>query len=212
MDKKHVVFDMDGTLVDSMGYWLNVVNEYFEKNNLNKTYNTAQIFKDYVVAMSITELIEYLNREHNINIEKQVFIDGLNGIMKKHYEKDVKLKKNVIKYLDELKNRNVKMCIASSTKEDLIELCLERLGIRKYFDFVLSSVTVGKGKSNPLIYNIAREKFNVESMNIAVYEDSLVALRTAKSANFYTIAVYDEHLRYNFDEFKNEFDEAIYEF
>ena len=212
MDKKHVVFDMDGTLVDSMGYWLNVVNEYFEKNNLNKTYNTAQIFKDYVVAMSITELIEYLNREHNINIEKQVLIDGLNEIMKRHYEKDVRLKKNVIKYLNELKNRNVKMCVASSTKEDLIELCLERLGIRKYFDFVLSSVTVGKGKSNPLIYNIAREKFNVESMDIAVYEDSLVALRTAKSANFYTIAVYDEHIKHNFDEFKNEFDEAIYEF
>ena len=104
------------------------------------------------------------------------------------------------------------MCVASSTTESLIELCLKKLQIRNYFDFILSSVSVGIGKSSPLIYNIAKNRFNVKSNDIAVYEDSLTALRTAKSANFYTIAVYDKYLKYNFSDVKNEFDEFLYEF
>ena len=212
MDKKYAIFDMDGTLVDSMGYWLNVVNEYFKKNNLIKDYNNIDIFKNDIIAMSISELTKYLKKEYKIDIADEQLIAGLNEIMKAHYEKDVKLKKNVITYLNELKNKNVKMCVASSTTESLIELCLKKLQIRNYFDFILSSVSVGIGKSSPLIYNIAKNRFNVKSNDIAVYEDSLTALRTAKSANFYTIAVYDKYLKYNFSDVKNEFDEFLYEF
>ncbi len=209
MEKKIAIFDMDGTLVDSMGYWLNVVSEYIEEKKHNIKVEKDKIFKDDVVTMTDVELAKYLKNNFGYNISEDELVRGFESIMERHYKYDVKLKSNVQDYLEKLKNENVKMCVASSTPEHLIELCLEKLNIRRYFDFVLSCATIGTGKNEPKIYNEAKNIFKADAKDIAVYEDSIVALKTAKGAGFYTIGVYDKYSKNKWDEIKTTAEEVI---
>lgn len=202
MDKKYAIFDMDGTLVDSMGYWLNVVSEYVEEKKHNINVENEKIFKDDVVTMTDVELAKYLKNVFGYNISEKELVEGFESIMERHYKFDIKLKNNVLSYLEKLKLSNVKMCVASSSPEYLIEMCLTNLNIRKYFDFILSCQTIGIGKNEPLIYNTAKNIFKVNEKDIAVYEDSIVALNTAKNAGFYTVGVYDKYSKSKWEEIK----------
>ena len=84
------------------------------------------------------------------------------------------------------------MCVASATAEDLMDACLTRLGVARYFSFLLSCETVGAGKNRPDVYLEAAKRLGAPPEDIAVYEDALYAANTAKQAGFYTIAVRDD--------------------
>ena len=113
-------------------------------------------------------------------------------MMDEHYRKDIPLKIGVHAYLEALHSRGVTMCVASATAEDLMEACLTRLGVAKYFSFLLSCETVGAGKNRPDVYWESAKRLGAEPVEIAVYEDALYAAETAKSAGFYTVAVRDD--------------------
>ena len=119
-------------------------------------------------------------------------LQGFDKLMENHYKNNIVLKEGVLDYLNKLYNNNVKMCVASSTKRNLIEFCLKSKKIDKYFNFVISCRDVGKGKSDPLIYNTCAERFGVKNNDIAVFEDSYVAMTTVKNAGFYVISVFDK--------------------
>ena len=84
------------------------------------------------------------------------------------------------------------MCVASATAEDLMEACLTRLGIARYFSFLLSCEAVGAGKNRPDVYLESAKRLGAAPTEIAVYEDALYAAKTAKQAGFYTVAVRDD--------------------
>ena len=84
------------------------------------------------------------------------------------------------------------MCVASATAEHLMESCLTRLGVRNYFNFLLSCETVGAGKRSPLVYQEAARRLGAVPGDIAVYEDALYAVQTSKAAGFYVLGIYDD--------------------
>lgn len=86
------------------------------------------------------------------------------------------------------------MCVASVTAEYLIKACLERLGVLDCFDFILSCENMDTGKNSPQIYMEAAERFRAAPAEIAVYEDALYAIETAKKANFFVVAVPDDSM------------------
>lgn len=192
MDKKYAIFDLDGTLVSSMEYWSNIVNEYINLNASNYKFDVDIMRKDNIYTMTLEELTKYLVEVIKVPFTVDEMLQGFDNLMKNHYKNDILLKDGVVDYLDKLYNNNVKMCVASSTKKNLIEFCLKNKNINKYFDFVISCRDVGKGKSNPLIYNTCAEKFSAKNNDIAVFEDSYVAMTTAKNAGFYVVGVYDK--------------------
>ena len=119
--------------------------------------------------------------------------EEMNGLMDRHYREDISLKPGVKAYLRRLKEKGVRMCVASATSKELVEACLKRLGAADYFEAFLSCEDVGAGKTHPDIYLEAAQRMGAKPKDAAVYEDALYAAETAKKAGFYVVGVYDEN-------------------
>ena len=86
---------------------------------------------------------------------------------------------------------------------------MTRLGIRDCFEFLLSCETVGAGKRSPLVYHASAERLGTIPQKIAVYEDALYALQTAKEAGYYVVGVYDDSAVKNWQTIETLADEII---
>lgn len=203
MDKRFAIFDMDGTLIDSMGFWKNLAGEYLTANGISQI--PADIL-DRIRPMTMSESAELFKNEFGLtgDVEAQ-----MNAMMEAHYRSDIPLKPGVREYLQRLHRRGVRMCVASATAEHLMEACLSRLGVRQFFEFLLSCETVGAGKRSPLVYLEAAGRLGAAPGETAVCEDALYALRTAKKAGFHAVAVYDESAAGNWTAMEELADEII---
>lgn len=206
MDKQYAIFDMDGTLVDSMAYWKNLAKEFL---NLKGITCISDSILEKIRPMTLLESASLFIEEFKLDGTIESIVNEMNALMETHYCKDIPLKEGIKEYLKELYDSGKTMCVASATAIPLVEVCLKRLGIIEYFSFLLSCETLGTGKSKPDIYYEAAKCFGTEPQNIAVYEDALYAAETAKEAGFYVIGVFDESSEKNFESLKMISDEII---
>lgn len=206
MNKKFAIFDMDGTLINSMDYWCNLGREYLYK---------------YGITENIEDILEEVGTK-TMSQGSKLFADNFDGLpgvpeiiselrtmIADHYKKDVVTKPGVIEYLEALHNQGVRMCLASATDVNLVVLVMRRLGIDKYFEFMLSCEEIGKGKDEPDIYLEAARRLGCKPEEAAVYEDVFYSANTAKKAGFYTIAVADVNATKEWDSLTAIADEII---
>ena len=208
MDKRYAIFDMDGTLVDSMVYWKNLASEYLRHKGVAEV--SAEVLNK-IKPMTMTESAALFIQEFQLEGSPEQIAEEMNAMMDQHYHTDIPLKVGVYEYLDQLHRSGTVMCVASATAEPLMEACLRRLGVADYFQFLLSCETVGAGKSRPDVYFAAAERLGARPEEIAVYEDALYAARTAKDAGFYVVGVYDDSASGHWDEIKGLADEWMKE-
>ena len=206
MDKRFAIFDMDGTLVDSMGYWKGLVGEYLARLGIA---NIPEDLPQRLMSMTMTQGAELLIRTFGLSDTAEEMIARQNAIMEDHYRRDIPLKPGVKAYLQSLREQEVQMCVASATAEPLIKACLTRLGVRDYFRFILSCESIGVSKERPDIFHLAAKRLGAKPGDIAVYEDALHAAKTAKAAGYYVVAVYDENGKDRWEEIKALADEFI---
>ena len=90
-----------------------------------------------------------------------------------------------------------------------MDACLTRLGVRDYFVFLLSCETVGAGKRSPIVYHTSAQRLNVMPQEIAVYEDALYAIQTAKKAGYYVVGIYDDSAADSWQAIEEMADEII---
>ena len=133
MDKKYAIFDMDGTLIDSMVFWKNLATEYLTSKGILQI--PADILEQ-IKPMTMSESAALFRREFGLtgDVEAQ-----MNEMMEDHYRNDIPLKPGAWEYLENLHRQGVRMCVASATAEHLMESCLTRLGVRQYFELCLST-------------------------------------------------------------------------
>jgi HAD superfamily hydrolase (TIGR01509 family) len=188
---KYSIFDLDGTLLNSMYAWHDLGKDYLLKKGINPPDNLNQI----IVSMSMLETAIYFKEAFNIKSNPEVIIEEIKKLIADKYKYDFNLKPYVKEYLQKLKDENTIMCIVTSTPLDMARDALERNRVIKYFSFVLSCDEVGVGKNKPDVFNLAANKLDAKPAEIAVYEDADFALITAREAGFYTIGVYDEYFK-----------------
>lgn len=188
MNKSFAIFDMDGTLVDSMGYWRDLAREYLSLHGISAPDPELM---ERIKPMTTLQSSALFIREFGLPGTPETVAGEINDMMDRHYRTDIPLKKGVQAYLDKLRAQGVRMCVASATAPHLIEACLSRLGILEYFEFLISCDQVGQGKDRPDVYHAAADRLGATPEQIAVYEDALSAAQTAKSAGYYLVAVYD---------------------
>lgn len=201
---------MDGTLIDSMRYWKNLGREYLSKFGI--TENLGEIMEK-IKPMTMTESAELFQSEFSLPGTKEFIAEEMNQMMEEHYRNDIPLKDGVKEYILKLHTLGVSMCVASATDKELMKVCLERLGVSEYFQFLLSCEEVGVGKRKPDVYYEAlcrlKKTDTLSPEDVAVYEDAEYAVRTALDAGFYTIAVYDDSNKGKWEKLKEQSKEII---
>ena len=206
MDKRFAIFDMDGTLVDSMVYWKRLATEFLESKGVLEISPTVL---ERIKPMTMTESAALFIKECELSGTDESVAEEMNAMMDEHYRRDIPLKPGVTVYLEALQRKGVAMCVASATAEELMDACLSRLGVAHCFSFLLSCETVGIGKNRPDVYWESAKRLGAESAEIAVYEDALYAAETAKNAGFYTVAVRDDSNQPHWENLTALADEAI---
>lgn len=185
MDKLYAIFDMDGTLIDSMVFWKHLAIEYLHSKGISEI---PADLPERIQSMTMTESAELFRQTFGLTGDVAA---EMNAMMDDHYRRDIPPKAGAADYLSRLRAQGVRMCVASATAEPLMESCLNRLEVRDHFDFLLSCESVGAGKTSPDVYFEAAKRLGARPADCAVYEDALYAVKTARAAGFSVIAVYD---------------------
>lgn len=182
-----VIFDADGTLIDSMGIWDEVGFRYLKSLNINAEPTLSKTLFD----MSMQEGCEYIKNHYNLNCTASEVESGMLSIISRFYKEEVQLKKGVKDFLEELNNNGISMCVATSSDKELLKAAFLRLGIYKYFSRIFTCKEFGTNKRESYIYQQAADYMNTVPNKTVVIEDVLFAVKSAKSAGFITVAVSD---------------------
>ncbi len=192
------IFDVDGTLLDSMYVWKDAGPNYLLSRGIDTTGQPNKVFK----AMTLLQAAEYYQEEYGLKESADEIISGIYKGIEHFYFDEVELKPGVRDFLHVLYSENIRMCIATATDRYLIEAALARNGIAEFFSEIFTSSEVGVGKSNPTIYLKALEHLQTKKESTLVFEDALYAIKTAKKAGFKVVGVFDKFESENQDEIK----------
>ncbi len=189
MKIKGVIFDVDGTLLDSMFLWDTVGSEYLRSLGIEPREGLNEIFR----SMSLYQAACYYQKEYGVTLLVEEIMDGVNAMIEDYYRYEVQLKEGTAEFLEFLYRNGVKMCVATATDRHLVEAALERLKIPHYISEIFTCTSVGHGKDEPVIFERALSFLQTLKSETLVFEDALYAVKTAKSAGFTVVAVYDKY-------------------
>ena len=199
MKFKAIIFDMDGTLIDSLGVWAESDRIFLKELGYEYTPSVSEAMK----TMHYVSACEYLRNFYNINMSTEEIGARIMDIVKERYVHNVPLKEGVYDFMLKQKAAGVKMCVATSNDKSLAEAALKSLKVYDMLEFVITSDEVGCGKESPLIFEKAAEMLGAEPENTSVFEDSVHAAQSAYKAGFYTVGVYEENFSGEFEKLKS---------
>lgn len=207
-DINYIIFDMDGTLLDSLSVWVDSDREFITGLGFEYDSRCSLAMK----KMHFDSACEYLVREYSLPFSAEETGRRILAIVEEHYINGVPLKNGAAEFLEYAKKHGVKMCVATSNKKSLAEAALAAKGMKKYFEFVLTSDEVGCGKESPEIFLKAAEMLGGKPNETAVFEDSIHAVMSAKAAGFKVVGVYDELCPEEFSEIQKYADMSVMSF
>ena len=160
------IFDMDGTMLDSMPIWDRVGIDYLAGLGIQARPDLPE----RLLTMSMRQAAAYFRSGYGVNLPEAEIMDGINARIEAFYRKTAP---------------------ATATDRPLAEAALRRTGLLSYFSFLLTCTEVGFGKDSPDIFVLAQKKLGTPREQTVVFEDALYAMQTAKRAGFPVAAVYD---------------------
>ena len=190
MDFSFAIFDMDGTIVDSMPFWDRLTEEYLE--TLHVTPEDHLDLKDAVAHMSMREAAELFQQAMELDKTPEDIVLEMGDLMDRHYQEDIQLRPGVKEFLEGMRAEGIPMCVLTLTPAPLAYACLDRLGVAEYFAFILCSDDVGLGKDKPEVFAQAAWEFGVYPMETIVFEDSHYAARAAKQAGCTVVGIFEQ--------------------
>ena len=185
---KAVIFDLDGTLLDSMWIWKQIDIDYLSKFGLELPPD----LQTAIEGMSFSETAVYIKNRFNIPDSLDKMKSDWNEMAEDFYRHKVKMKDGAEEFLLELKNRGIKTGIATSNSMELLSAALDGIGIRKFFDAPHVSCEVNKGKPAPDIYLLVAEDLSVPPENCLVFEDITQGIEAGHAAGMKVCGVQDE--------------------
>ena len=182
------IFDLDGTLIDSMSIWDDIAYNFLVSQGVIPKPD----LREKVATMYLNESAKYLVDEYSLDCTPQDFKDYTERIIEDFYVRTVPPKRDAVEFLCKLKKSGVKMCIATATERKLAVPALEHNGMLGFFDGFFSCAEIGLSKQSPEIFDRALEFLGTPKEETFVFEDSYHAVATAAKAGYNVIAISDK--------------------
>ena len=207
-NKKAVIFDLDGTLVDSMWMWKAIDIEYLGKFGIPLP---PTLQKD-IEGMSFSETAVYFKETFQLPDSLEEIKADWNRMAYDKYTKEVPLKKGAKEFLDFCQKNNILLGIATSNSRELAESTLKSLEIIDCFDCIMTGCDVAKGKPSPDIYLAVAKCLDVQVSECLVFEDVVMGIKAGKNAKMKVCAIEDDFSMDQIEEKKNLADYYIKDF
>ena len=186
---KYAIFDVDGTLIDSMKMWRNVGAVFLESHGYPPLKYHKKTSNDTWEHDFLREVKEQLN----IDVTYEEFFKWFSDYVIGQYSCHLPLKSGAYSLLQKLKADGVKMCVCTSTHRFMMQPALDRLGLNEFFEFTCHCNEFGKEKNCPDIFIHCMEKLGAENPgDVVVFEDAFYSASTAKSAGFHLVGIFDD--------------------
>lgn len=207
-DFKGAIFDLDGTLLDSMHVWRDVDNEFFKKRNMEIPDDYGEALKN----MHFPTAAVYTKERFNLPDTVESIMAEWTKACFDAYQNDIKLKDGAFEYLEFLRKSGVKIAYATSNSEKLCKAVLTANDAWDFFEAMAYSEETGKQKTEPDVYLLASERLGLKPSDCVVFEDILGGARGAKKGGFTVCGVYDSTSEKDADGIKNTADYYIKSF
>lgn len=197
-----VIFDLDGTLIDSMWVWKQIDVDYLGQ----KGFSLPDDLQRNIQGLSHTQTAQYFKKRFNLEDDIETIKSDWNSMASEFYNSKINLKNGVPEFLAYLKEKDLKIGIATSSFKDLTLSVLTRTKILDYFDTIVTTCEVPRDKSYPDVFLEAAKRLNVIPSECLVFEDSIVSVRGAHAAGMKVAGIYDEYGTCTLDELTSECD------
>lgn len=208
-DIKAAVFDLDGTLFDSMTFWSSIDAVFLAKRGIN------EVPEDYLLAIAhlgAAETAVYTKQRFGLTETPEEMMNEWHEQAVQFYRNDVQLKPGALQYLQKLKAAGLKLGVATASSKELYIPALERLGIRPMFSAFAEVDECERKKGFPDVYELACKRMGADAAETVVFEDIYIAVRGAKDGGFRTVGVYDSTSARDTDRIKETADHFIMSF
>ncbi len=206
-DKKVIIFDMDGTLIDSIGIWnmtdQKMIHDYAGKD---VSQETIQADRDYFLNNNpssdiYTAYCQYLIDKYGLSVKDPRELSNIRkNISNEVLSTEIGFKPDVSKLILKLKDLGYKLALATVSTREQIEIyykvnqkMLAEMNIEEVFDFITTKETVKNKKPDPEVYNVIMEHFNVKPEDCLIFEDSYTGVLAANNAGIEVVNVYDKY-------------------
>lgn len=193
------VFDLDGTLLDSSWVWEKVDEKFLG----DRGFQVPDDYVDEISPLGAERATVYTIERFGLNEDKDDIVREWIEMAKKEYATEVVCKPYAKEFLEELHKLNIKMAVATSSDRELFMKTLEREGILKYFQKIVTVDEVERGKGYPDIYEEAARRIKVNPHKCLVFEDILAGVTGASLGEFNVVAVFDEKSKHNWEKIKS---------
>ena len=186
MDIKGVLFDCDGCLLDSEFIYLNCLVEFFDSIGIKTTLEDVVFVVGKPNPVILQDLLAKFNLYDRFTVDE--LNDGINEVFDNKFDNAVLTPMpHLINLLKLIKSKDIKVAVVSSSSNSYLVDVMKRIGISEYVDLLIGREYVTKGKPNPDIYLLAKDKLNLEKENLIIIEDSVNGIKAGKAADIYTI-------------------------
>lgn len=193
------VFDLDGTLLDSSWVWEKVDEKFLG----DRGFQVPDDYVDEISPLGAERAAVYTIERFGLDEDKDDIVREWIEMAKKEYATEVVCKPYAKEFLEELHKLNIKMAVATSSDRELFMKTLEREGILKYFQKIVTVDEVERGKGYPDIYEEAARRIKVNPHKCLVFEDILAGVTGASLGEFNVVAVFDEKSKHNWEKIKS---------
>ena len=199
MKIRAVLFDLDGTLIDSNSMWHDVDVKFMEEKGINYS---ADVLQKEIEGMAMNETAVYIREKFGLQETAEELVEIWNDVALEFYTKYVQIKPGALEFVKFLHENGIKMAIATSNSYFLASSSLEAKGFMPYLDSIVTANEVKAGKPSPDVYLKAAQNVGVDPKDCMVFEDVLPGVMAGLNANMKVSLIYDEYGSYNWEEKK----------
>ncbi len=181
------IFDMDGTLTESMHLWIEIGRRYLE----GLGYKVSPEQNHEMTRMLLEPMALYMQDEFGLAKSQEQIIAEINKIVEPGYFEDVAVKPTVVESLEAMQERGIRMCVATATDRHLTEACLKRNGIDRFFSAIFTCGEEHCNKRTSQIYDKSRAHLGTSPEETDIFEDTYVSILGAKQSGCRVVALED---------------------